>query len=109
VLRYRDRDHQQVGQVDVSRSNAAPGPPRGLLARVAPADPRSEACRQRRKRAAGCADDEVRHGTGWHQHHTLSVLATWFLVTETLRGKKWTPALTGPQSHTGIAGLLYTG
>ena len=26
---------------------------------------------------------------------------------ETLRGKKWTPAMTVPQIHTGIAMILY--
>jgi SRSO17 transposase len=88
VLRYRDRDNQQVVQVDFSRSNAAPGTPREQLARVAKAEHRIEACLQRRKSEAGFADDEVRHWTGWHHHQTLSLLATWCLVMETLRGKK---------------------
>jgi hypothetical protein len=56
VLRYRDRDHQQVVQVDFSLSNAAPGTPLGQLARVAKAAHRLEACLQRSKSEAGLAD-----------------------------------------------------
>lgn len=33
-------------------------------------------------------------------------LATWFLVRESHRGKKWTPAITVPQIRDGIAMLL---
>ena len=66
-----------------------------------------EACLQRGKSEAGLADYEVRHWTGWQQHQTLSLLATWFLVRETERGKKWTPAITLPQIRQGIALILY--
>jgi hypothetical protein len=55
---------------------------------VAKAEHRIEECLQRSKSEAGLADYEVRHWTGWHPHQTLSLLATWLLVTETLRGKK---------------------
>ena len=34
---------------------------------------------------------EVRNWRGWQQHQTLSLLATWFLVRETARGKKMDP------------------
>jgi SRSO17 transposase len=91
VIRSRDRDQAQVVQVDYSLSNAAPEPPLGELARVAKAAHRIEECMQRRKSDAGVADYEVRHWTGWQQHHTLSFLATWFLVRETQRGKKMDP------------------
>jgi len=60
----------------------------GKVARVAKAEHRIEEGLQRSKSAAGLADDAVRHWTGWHHHHTLSLLAIWFLVTETLRGEK---------------------
>ena len=40
------------------------------------------------KSEAGLADYEVRNWTGWQHHQTLSLLATWFLVRETERGKK---------------------
>src|SRR5262249_48708570 len=91
VLRYRDRDHQQVVKVDFYLSNATPGIPLGQLARVAKAEHRIEECLQRSKSEAGLADYEVRHWTGWQHHQTLSLLATWFLVKETQRGKKMDP------------------
>jgi SRSO17 transposase len=87
VRRSRDRDHQQVVKVDDDLSNAEPKTPLGEFARVATAEHRLEACLQRSQSEAGLADYEVRHGTGWHQHQTLSFMATWCLVTETLRGK----------------------
>ena len=91
VIRDRDRDNQQVVPVDDSLSNAVPETPLGECARVAKAEHRIEACLQSSKSAAGLADDAGRHWTGWQQHHTLSFLATWFLVRETDRGKKMDP------------------
>ena len=88
VMRYRDRDNQQVVQVDFYLSNAAPETALWAFARVAKAEHRIEECLQRSKSEAGLADYEVRNWTGWHHHQTLSLLATWFLVTETQRGKK---------------------
>ena len=61
------------------------------FARVAKAEHRIEECLQRSKSEAGLADYEVRNWTGWHHHQTLSLIATWFLVTETHRGKKMDP------------------
>jgi hypothetical protein len=55
---------------------------------VAKAAHRIEDCRQRSKSEAGLAAYEVRKWTGWQQHQTLSLLATWFRVQETERGKK---------------------
>src|SRR5216684_4526940 len=88
VIRYRDRDNQQVVKVDYYLSNASPETPRGELARVAKAAHRIEECLQRSKSEAGLADYEVRHWTGWQHHQTLSILASWFLKRETHRGKK---------------------
>jgi SRSO17 transposase len=88
VMRYRDRDNQQVVKVDYYLSNAAPETPLWQFARVAKAEHRIEDCIQRSKSEAGLADYEVRHWTGWQHHQTLSLLATWFLVQETERGKK---------------------
>jgi SRSO17 transposase len=92
VLRDRDRDNQEVVKVDFYLSNAAPETPLGQLARVAKAAHRIDECLQRSKSEAGLADYEVRNWTGWHHHPTLSLLATWFLVMETLRGKKMDPS-----------------
>ena len=91
VIRSCDRDHLQVVPVDSALSNAVPETPLGALARVAKAAHRVEACLQHSKSEAGLADDAVRHWTGWPPHHTLSFLATWFLVRETERGKKMDP------------------
>jgi len=88
VIRYHDRDTQQVVKVDYYLSNAVPETPLWVLARVAKAGHRIEECLQRSKSEAGLADYEVRHWTGWHHHQTLSLLATWFLERETHRGKK---------------------
>src|SRR5216683_4988280 len=68
VLRYRDRDNQQVVKVDFYLSNAAPETPLWQLARVAKAEHRIEECLQRSKSEAGLADYEVRNWTGWHHH-----------------------------------------
>jgi len=91
VIRYRDRDKQQVVKVDYYLSNAVPETPLGEFARVAKAEHRIEECLQRSKSEAGLADYEVRNWTGWQHHQTLSLLATWFLVRETDRGKKMDP------------------
>jgi SRSO17 transposase len=58
------------------------------LARVAKAEHRIEECFQRGKSEAGLGDYEVRSWPGWYHHQTLSLLAAWFLVMETRRGKK---------------------
>src|SRR6266436_691247 len=83
-------------------SNAAPETPQWTLARVAKAEHRIEECLQRSKSEAGLADYEVRHWNGWHHHQTLALLATWFLVNETQRGKKFDPchyAATDSRGH----------
>ena len=88
VGRYRDREQQEVGQVDFYLTNSAAETTLATLARVAKAEHRIEECLQRSKSEAGLADYEVRNWAGWHHHQTLSLIATWFLVTETQRGKK---------------------
>ena len=87
---YVAKGHKVV-HVDFSLSNAVPETPLAACARVAKAEHRIEECRQRSKSEAGLADYEVRNWTGWHHHQTLSLIATWFLVTETHRGKKMDP------------------
>jgi SRSO17 transposase len=88
VIRYCDRDNQQVMKVDYGLSNAGPETLMEECARVAKAKHRIEECLQQSKRKAGLADYEVCNWTGWQHHQTLSLLATWFLVRETQRGKK---------------------
>lgn len=88
VIRYLDRDQQEVVKIDFYLCNARRQTPLMDLARVAKAAHRIEECLQRSKSEAGLADYEVRHWKGWHHHQTLSLMATWFLVLETDRGKK---------------------
>jgi SRSO17 transposase len=88
VTRFRERDTRRVVQTDYYLSNASPETSEAEFARVAKAEHRIEECIQRAKSEAGLADYEVRHWKGWHHHQILSLIATWFLVTEARRGKK---------------------
>ena len=88
VIRYKDRDDQRVVKTDYYLSNAQPETEPAEFARVAKAEHRIEECIQRAKSEAGLGDYEVRNWNGWHHHQVLSLIATWFLVTETRRGKK---------------------
>lgn len=84
----RLRDEQGKVKHDYYLSNAPVEIERKEFARVAKAAHRIEECIQRGKSEAGMADYEVRSWPGWYHHQTLSMLAAWFLVTETRRGKK---------------------
>lgn len=102
VIRYRDREAQDVTKLDYYLSNASPETPPAEFARVAKAEHRIEECLQRAKSEAGLADYEVRNWIGWQHHQTLSLIATWFLVQETRRGKKMDPrrdAAANPRRH----------
>ena len=88
VIRYRDREHDEVLKTDYYLSNAAAETELSEFARVAKAEHRIEECIQRSKSEAGLADYEVRTWKGWHHHQILSLIASWFLVTEARRGKK---------------------
>ncbi len=88
VIRYKDCDNQNVVKTDYYLSNASPDTQISEFARVAKAEHRIEECLQRAKSEAGLADYQVRNWKGWHHHQTLSLIATWFLVTEARRGKK---------------------
>jgi SRSO17 transposase len=73
---------------DYYLSNAKPGAALTELARVAKAEHRVEECIQRAKGEAGLSDYEVRTWRGWHHHHVLAFLATWFLTRHASWGKK---------------------
>lgn len=88
VIRFRQRDTQRVVQTDYYLSNVATETSEAEFARVAKAEHRIEECIQRGKSEAGLGDYEVRNWIGWHHHQILSLIATWFLVTEARRGKK---------------------
>jgi SRSO17 transposase len=73
---------------DYYLSNAPANTSLDELARVVKAEHRIEDCLKRAKSEAGLSDYEVRTWTGWQHHQTLSLIALWFLILETLRGKK---------------------
>jgi SRSO17 transposase len=104
VIRSLEQDGSW--KTDYWLCNAAADIPRTELARVAKAEHRIEECLQRGKSEAGMADYEVRTWQGWHHHQTLSMIASWFLVRQALRGKQVAPAVTVPQIRAGLALLL---
>jgi SRSO17 transposase len=86
VTRTRSKDGKP--QHDYYLSNAPFETSLEEFARVAKAEHRIEECIQRGKSEAGLGDYEVRTWVGWHHHQSLSLIATWFLVCESRRGKK---------------------
>ncbi len=86
IIRYLDAE--AVTKYDYYLSNAPRDTPLKEYARVALAAHRIEETFKRGKGEAGLGDYEVRNWRGWHHHQILSLIATWFLVSETLRGKK---------------------
>jgi SRSO17 transposase len=88
VIRYRDRDNDDVIKTDYYLSNASAETKLSEFARVAKAEHRIEEAIQRGKSEAGLADYEVRNWKGWHHHQILSLIASWFLISEARRGKK---------------------
>lgn len=86
VIRRTDDAGQTIH--DYYFSNAPRDTPLSEFARAAKAHHRVEECIQRCKSEAGLADYEVRSYGGWYHHQTLSLIATWFLVQESRRGKK---------------------
>ena len=86
VIRRTDDAGQSIH--DYYFSSAPRDTPLAEFARAAKAHHRVEECIQRSKSEAGLADYEVRSYGGWYHHQTLSLIATWFLVQESRRGKK---------------------
>jgi len=91
---------------DYHLSNAPEGTPLSELVRVSTAEHRIEECLERTKGEAGLADYQVRTWNAWHRHQTLSLIAAWFLIEETRREKKQTPALTVPRVADMLGSLL---
>jgi len=91
----RSPDENGTSKYDYYLSNAPAGTPRQELARVVKAGHRIEDCLKRAKSEAGLSDYEVRTWAGWQHHQTLSLIALWFLILETRRGKKIHPGADG--------------
>jgi len=94
----RSPDGKGKVKYDYYLSNAPADTPLGELARVVKAEHRVEDSLKRAKSEAGLSDYEVRTWAGWYHHQTLSLIATWFLICETSRGKKIYP---GPDGSAG--------
>jgi SRSO17 transposase len=88
---FRERQGDGTWKHDYLLSNAPLRTPVAEFARVFKAEHRIEDCLQRAKGEAGLADYQVRTWEGWHHHQTLALLATWFLLRETGRGKNTDP------------------
>jgi len=84
----RSPDENGKVKYDYYLSNAPADTPLEELARVGKAEHRIEDSLKRAKSEAGLSDYEVRTWAGWYHHQTLSLIATWFLILETRRGKK---------------------
>src|SRR5262250_441190 len=76
------------------------------LARVITASLCIEASFKRGKGEVGMDEYQVRTWQGWHHHMALTLIAVWFLMSETHRGQQCTPALTLPQVRYGLSLLL---
>ncbi len=81
-------DEEDATKYDFYLSNAPRKTPLQEFARVATAAHRVEEAIKRGKSEAGLSHYEVRNWRGWHHHQVLSLIATWFLVRESHRGKK---------------------
>ena len=86
IVRYLDEEG--VTKYDFYLSDAPRDTPIKEFARVALAAHRVEEAIKRSKSQAGLSHYEVRNWRGWHHHQVLSLIATWFLVCESHRGKK---------------------
>jgi len=84
----RSLDESGATKYDFYLSNAPRDTPLKEFARVALAAHRVEEAIKRSKSQAGLSHYEVRNWLGWHHHQVLSLIATWFLVCESHRGKK---------------------
>jgi SRSO17 transposase len=81
-------DEQGATKYDFYLSNAPGDTSPKEFARVALAAHRIEEAIKRGKSEAGLSHYEVRNWRGWHHHQVLSLIATWFLLCESHRGKK---------------------
>jgi len=97
----RQRTPSGAWKYDYHLSNAPASTTLAEFARVANAEHRIEQCLQRGKSEAGLADSQTRRWVGWQHHQTLSLLAVWFLVQETRRGKKNHAGVDGAASARG--------
>jgi hypothetical protein len=87
LLVFREQQTDGTWKHDYLLSDVVLGATMAEFARVFKAEHRIEECLKRAKTEAGLADYQVRTWKGWHHHQTLALLASWFLIQETRRGK----------------------
>lgn len=92
---FREQQGDKTVKHDYCLANAPFHTPLREFARVLNAEHRIEECLRRAKGESGLAQYQVRTWNGWHHHQTLTLLATWFLTQEKLRGKKGGPMPLG--------------
>ena len=85
---FRERQGRSIIKHDYALANASFHTPLREFARVLAAEHRIEECLRRAKGEAGLAQYQVRTWRGWHHHQILTLIATWFLTQEKLRGEK---------------------
>jgi len=99
VIRYVDGG---VLKHDYYLTNAPRDTRLSEFARVAKASHRVEECLKRSKGEAGLGAYQVRNWRGWHHHMARSLIATWFLVVESRRGKKDSPGVDSTSGEDGV-------
>jgi len=92
---FRERQGGKTVKHDYAVSNAPFETPLREFARVLAAEHRVEECLRRAKGESGLAQYQVRTWRGWHHHHALPLIATWFLTQEKRRGEKGCPVPLG--------------
>ena len=85
---FRERQGRKTIKHDYCLSSAPFDTPLREFARVLGCEHRIEECLRRTKGETGLAQYQVRTWIGWHHHQTLTLIASWFLTQEKLRGEK---------------------
>lgn len=92
---FREEQPDGSAKRDYALAPGALGVEVAELARAFKARHRVEECQERAKGEAGLADYQVRTWEGWHHHQVLALLAAWFLLEQTRRGKNADAGLDG--------------
>jgi SRSO17 transposase len=95
----REQQSDESIKHDYCLANAPFETPLREFVRAWNAEHRVEECLRRAKSESGLAQYQVRTWEGWHHHQTLTLLATWFLTGEKLRGEKGSPVPLGSASE----------
>lgn len=100
------RRNVKTGELKFYLSNAPEETPFATLVRMSGKRWSIETAIEESKQLVGMGDYQVRGWRGWHHHMTLCILAHFFLVRMWLRLGEKAPALTLPQVHLLLSGVL---